>query len=59
MKYAEILAPSAIRPNLRHAAGAHCPIPTITVDFDFVSAPIGTSTTDAAELGTERNGTFC
>ncbi len=29
-----------------------------TVDFDFVSAPIGTSTTDAAELGHERNGAF-
>jgi hypothetical protein len=29
-----------------------------TVDFDFVSAPIGTSTTDGAELGTERNGAF-
>ena len=29
-----------------------------TVDFEFVSAPIGTSTTDAAELGTERNGAF-
>ena len=29
-----------------------------TVDFDFVSAPIGTSTTDAAELGDERNGAF-
>jgi hypothetical protein len=29
-----------------------------TVDFDFVSAPIGTSTTDGAQLGTERNGVF-
>ena len=29
-----------------------------TVDFDFVSAPIATSTTDGAELGTERNGAF-
>ena len=29
-----------------------------TVDFDFVSAPIGTSTTDAAEFGTESNGAF-
>ena len=29
-----------------------------TVDFNFVSAPIGTSTTDGAELGTERNGAF-
>ena len=29
-----------------------------TVDFDFVSAPIGTSTTDGAELGSERNGAF-
>jgi hypothetical protein len=29
-----------------------------TVDFDFVSAPLATSTTDAAELGSERNGTF-
>ena len=29
-----------------------------TVDFDLVSAPIGTSTTDAAALGTERNGAF-
>jgi len=29
-----------------------------TVDFDFVSAPIGTSTNGGAELGTERNGSF-
>jgi hypothetical protein len=29
-----------------------------TVDFDFVSAPIETSTTDAAELGSESNGAF-
>jgi hypothetical protein len=29
-----------------------------TVDFDFVSAPIGTSTTDAAQLGAESNGAF-
>ena len=29
-----------------------------TRDFDFVSAPMETSTTDAAELGTERNGSF-
>ena len=29
-----------------------------TPDFDFVSAPIGTSTTDAAQLGFERNGSF-
>ena len=29
-----------------------------TLDFDFVSAPIGTSTTEAAELGIERNGAF-
>jgi hypothetical protein len=29
-----------------------------TVDFDFFSAPIGTSTTDAAEFGTESNGAF-
>ena len=29
-----------------------------TVDFDFVSAPIATSTTDAAQLGSERNGVF-
>jgi len=29
-----------------------------TVDFDFVSAPIATSTTDAAQLGSERNGSF-
>jgi hypothetical protein len=29
-----------------------------TVDFDFVSAPIETSTTDAAALGAERNGAF-
>jgi hypothetical protein len=28
-----------------------------TADFDFVSA-IATSTTDAAQLGSERNGTF-
>ena len=29
-----------------------------TVDFDFVSAPITASTTDAAQLGSERNGAF-
>jgi hypothetical protein len=29
-----------------------------TVDFDFVSAPIATSTTDAAQLGREHNGSF-
>jgi hypothetical protein len=29
-----------------------------TPDYDFVSAPIETSTTDAAQLGAERNGTF-
>jgi hypothetical protein len=29
-----------------------------TVDFDFVSAPIATSTTDGAELGAGRNGAF-
>jgi hypothetical protein len=29
-----------------------------TVDFDIVSAPIGTSTTDAAQLGSESNGAF-
>jgi hypothetical protein len=29
-----------------------------TVDFDFVSASIETSTTDAAEFGTESNGAF-
>jgi hypothetical protein len=29
-----------------------------TPDFDFVSAPIATSTTDAALLGSERNGSF-
>lgn len=29
-----------------------------TVDFDFVSAPIETSTTNAAELGSESNGAF-
>jgi hypothetical protein len=29
-----------------------------TTDFDFVSAPIATSTTDAAQLGRERNGSF-
>jgi hypothetical protein len=29
-----------------------------TVEFDFVSAPIGTSTTDAAQLGREQNGSF-
>jgi hypothetical protein len=29
-----------------------------TVDFDFVSAPIATSTTDAAQLGSESNGSF-
>ena len=29
-----------------------------SVDFDFVSAPIGTSESVAAELGVERNGSF-
>src|SRR5262245_4397596 len=29
-----------------------------TVDFDFVSAPIGTSTAAAAQLGNDRNGAF-
>jgi hypothetical protein len=29
-----------------------------TPDYDFVSAPFATSTTDAAQLGSERNGTF-
>lgn len=29
-----------------------------TPDFDFVSAPLATSTTDAAQLGSERNGAF-
>lgn len=29
-----------------------------TADFDFVSAPAATSTTDAAQLGSEANGTF-
>jgi hypothetical protein len=29
-----------------------------SVDFDFVSAPIGTSESAAAELGAERNGSF-
>jgi hypothetical protein len=29
-----------------------------TPEFDFVSAPIATSTTDAALLGHERNGSF-
>jgi hypothetical protein len=29
-----------------------------TVDFDCVSAPAATSTTDAAQLGSETNGTF-
>ena len=29
-----------------------------TVDFDFVSAPLATSTTDVAQLGHERNGAF-
>jgi len=29
-----------------------------SVDFDFVSAPIGTSASAAAELGVERNGSF-
>jgi hypothetical protein len=29
-----------------------------TPDFDFVSAPSATSTTDAAEIGRERNGSF-
>jgi hypothetical protein len=29
-----------------------------TVDFDIVSAPLTDSTTDAAELGEESNGSF-
>jgi hypothetical protein len=29
-----------------------------TIDFDFVSAPIATSTTEAAEVGREQNGAF-
>jgi hypothetical protein len=29
-----------------------------TVDFDFVSAPLATSTAAAAQLGAERNGAF-
>jgi hypothetical protein len=29
-----------------------------TRDFDFVSTPIATSTTDVAQLGRERNGSF-
>jgi hypothetical protein len=29
-----------------------------TVDFDFVSAALATSITDAAQLGSERNGSF-
>ena len=40
------------------AAVAHMEWSARTVDFDFVSAPLGTSTTDGAELGTERNGVF-
>jgi hypothetical protein len=29
-----------------------------TPDYDFVSAPLATSLTDAAQLGVERNGSF-
>jgi len=29
-----------------------------TVDFDIASAPLAASTTDAAELGLESNGSF-
>jgi hypothetical protein len=29
-----------------------------TVDFDFQSAPLATSTTDAAQLGAESNGSY-
>jgi hypothetical protein len=29
-----------------------------TPDFSFVSAPLSTSTTDAAQVGSERNGSF-
>lgn len=29
-----------------------------TPDYDFVSAPLATSTTDGAQLGAERNGSF-
>jgi hypothetical protein len=29
-----------------------------SVDFDFSSAPLDTSTTDAAQLGEESNGSY-
>jgi hypothetical protein len=31
---------------------------TRSVDFDFQSAPLATSTTDAAQLGEESNGSY-
>ena len=39
-------------------ASAHMAWSAHTPDYEFVSAPIATSTTDAAELGAERNGSF-
>ena len=39
-------------------AGAQMEWSARTPDFDFVSAPLATSTTDAAQLGFERNGSF-
>jgi hypothetical protein len=45
------------RGSFRDAA-AHMDWSARTVDFDFVSAPAETSTTDAAQLGSETNGAF-
>lgn len=45
------------RGQLRNAA-AQMEWSARTTDFDFVSAPLATSTTDAALLGSERNGSF-
>jgi hypothetical protein len=41
-----------------HSAAAQMEWSARTPDFDFVSAPLATSTTDAALLGRERNGAF-
>jgi hypothetical protein len=40
------------------AASAQMQWSARTVDFDFVSAPLATSTTDGAQVGSERNGAF-
>ena len=40
------------------SAGAKMEWSARTVDFDFQSAPLATSTTDAAQLGQESNGSY-